>query len=83
MTARKKAAPKRGRFAVEFSGAELEDVADLIENKLTTLDAIDREDDSVERRLQAVADRIKALGPLRPRMHLPGRFGRRGAGGAA
>jgi hypothetical protein len=66
MTARQQPAAKGRKIAVEFTPGELEIVADLVDCRLTAITPEDRNDDAVERRLQAVADRIKALGAVRP-----------------
>lgn len=57
-------------FTLTLTGAQLEEVADLVENKLSMVDVVDREDAAVAHRLRAVLDAIKALGPLRARRTL-------------
>lgn len=57
-------------FKLEMTGAEFEKIRDLIDNKLTVFDPVDREDDVVAARLRAARDKIDALGPLRPRRTL-------------
>ena len=57
-------------FTLELTGAELEESRDLIDNKLTAFEMIDREDGIVSRRLRAARQKIEALGDLRARRFL-------------
>jgi hypothetical protein len=57
-------------FRIEFTAAELEEIRDLIDNKLTAFDQVDREDRMVANRLRAALKKIDALGALRARRTL-------------
>ena len=54
-------------FTLTLRGDQIEEIADLVENKLSLVDVVDREDAAVARRLQDIVDKINALGPLRER----------------
>lgn len=66
-------------YSVTLTGPELEEIADLIDCKVSTIIRDDREAQTVRLRLISAAKKIAALGPLRERRHLPGRFGGRAA----
>jgi hypothetical protein len=63
-------------FTLTLTGAQLEELADLVENKLSMVDVVDREDAAVARRLNDILDAINALGPLRERRVLAPRRSR-------
>jgi hypothetical protein len=54
-------------FTLTLRGDQVEEIADLVENKLSMVDVVDREDAAVARRLNDILDKINALGPLRER----------------